>query len=118
MNTFNLYASPFVPDNEFFKKSADENTGLSVRAINRYKNDPDKAPPLRKVVLLCLALKLEPDISQTMLRLTNQLNAYDPNAILWRKLLREKYTFSIDEIDEYLIKHNLDPISYRSVLEK
>ena len=47
----------------------EERTGLCRDTISRYRTQSEKDPPLKTVTLLCLALHLEPELSDEMLRL-------------------------------------------------
>lgn len=91
----------------------EERTGLCRDTISRYRTQPEKDPPLKTVTLLCLALHLEPELSDEMLRLAGRNIRAVRNDILCRKLLREKYAWDMDDIDAYLVAEGFDPISKR-----
>ena len=91
----------------------EERTGLCRDTISRYRTQPEKDPPLKTVTLLCLALHLEPELSDEMLRLAGRNIRAVRNDILCRKLLREKYAWEMDDIDAYLAAEGFDPISKR-----
>lgn len=93
-----------------------EYTGNSVKTISRYKNNPDARPDLATVTLLCLALKLEPEISDVLLKFSGNLIPYDPDITFCRELIREKHTYSIDQIDQYLVEQGASPLSKRNTL--
>lgn len=93
-----------------------EYTGISVKTISRYKNNPDARPDLATVTLLCLALKLEPEISDVLLKFSGNLIPYDPDVTFCRELIREKHTYSIDQIDQYLVEQGASPLSKRNTL--
>ena len=91
----------------------EERTGLCRDTISRYRTQPEKDPPLKTVTLLCLALHLEPELSDEMLRLAGRNIRAVRNDILCRKLLREKYAWYMDAIDAYLVAEGFEPISKR-----
>lgn len=94
----------------------EERTGLCRDTISRYRSQPDKEPPLQTVTLFCLALHLEPELSEEMIRLAGKGTRAVQCDILCRKLLREKYTWQIDDIDAYLKSEGFKPISKRHKL--
>ena len=98
---------------EITNDAMEERTGLCRDTISRYRTQPDKDPTLKTVTLLCLALHLEPELSEEMLRLAGRNTRAVRNDILYRKLLREKFAWEMDDIDEYLVAEGFDPISKR-----
>ena len=94
----------------------EERTGMCLDTISRYRSQPDKEPPLQTVTLLCLALHLEPELSDEMIRLAGKDTRAVQYDILCRKLLREKYTWEMDAIDAYLVSEGFKPISKRHKL--
>ena len=52
-------------------------------------------------------------LTLTMLRLAGRNTRAVRNDILYRKLLREKFAWEMDDIDEYLVAEGFDPISKR-----
>ena len=85
-------------------------------AMRMQKNNPDARPDLATVTLLCLALKLEPEISDVLLKFSGNLIPYDPDVTFCRELIREKHTYSIDQIDHYLVEQGASPLSKRNTL--
>lgn len=94
----------------------EERTGLCRDTISRYRTQPDKDLPLKTITLICLALHLEPELSDEMIRLAGRSIRTVRYDILCRKLLREKYTWEMDDIDAYLVAEGFDPISKRAKL--
>ena len=111
--TFSSALDYLMTTREITNDAMEERTGLCRDTISRYRTQPDKDPPLKTVTLLCLALHLEPELSDEMLRLAGRNTRAVRNDILYRKLLREKFAWEMDDIDEYLVAEGFDPISKR-----
>lgn len=114
--TFSTALDYLMTSRDITNDGMEERTGLCRDTISRYRTRPEKDPPLKTVTLLCLALHLEPELSDEMLRLAGRDIRAVRNDILCRKLLREKYTWDMDDIDAYLIAEGFDPISKRNKL--
>jgi len=114
--TFSSALDYLMTSRDITNDGMEERTGLCRDTISRYRTQSEKDPPLKTVTLLCLALHLEPELSDEMLRLAGRNIRAVRNDILCRKLLREKYTWDMDDIDAYLIAEGFDPISKRNKL--
>ena len=111
--TFSSALDYLMTTRDITNDAMEERTGLCRDTISRYRTQPEKDPPLKTVTLLCLALHLEPELSDEMLRLAGRNIRTVRNDILCRKLLREKYAWDMDDIDAYLVAEGFDPISKR-----
>lgn len=111
--TFSSALDYLMTTREITNDAMEERTGLCRDTISRYRTQPEKDPPLKTVTLLCLALHLEPELSDEMLRLAGRSIRAVRNDILCRKLLREKYAWDMDDIDAYLVAEGFEPISKR-----
>ena len=111
--TFSSALDYLMTTREITNDAMEERTGLCRDTISRYRTQPEKDPPLKTVTLLCLALHLEPELSDEMLRLAGRNIRAVRNDILCRKLLREKYAWDMDDIDAYLVAEGFEPISKR-----
>ena len=114
--TFSCALDYLMTSREITNDAMEERTGLCRDTISRYRTQPEKDPPLKTVTLLCLALHLEPELSDEMLRLAGRNIRAVRNDILCRKLLRENYAWEMDDIDAYLVAEGFDPISKRCKL--
>ena len=114
--TFSSALDYLMTSRDITNDEMEERTGLCRDTISRYRTQPDKDPSLKTVTLLCLALHLEPELSDEMLRLAGRSIRAVRYDILCRKLLREKYTWEMDDIDAYLVAEGFDPISKRRKL--
>ena len=111
--TFSSALDYLMTTRDITNDAMEERTGLCRDTISRYRTQPEKDPPLKTVTLLCLALHLEPELSDEMLRLAGRNIRAVRNDILCRKQLREKYAWDMDDIDAYLVAEGFDPISKR-----
>lgn len=114
--TFSCALDYLMTSRNITNDDMEERTGLCRDTISRYRTQPEKDPPLKTVTLLCLALHLEPELSDEMLRLAGRNIRAVRSDILCRKLLREKYSCEMDDIDAYLVTEGFDPISKRHKL--
>lgn len=79
-------------------------TGITERTIKRYRSKKyTSRPDLKYVVLLCLALHLEPDYSEDLIRKAgHEMRDESKGDIACHVLLREYYKNDLDELDALL----------------
>lgn len=85
-------------------------TGISVRSISDYRNKEDERPGLRVVVALCIGLHLEPDLSEDLIRKSGSTFMLVVEETMYKFILRDMYTSSIEECNECLVAAGFRPL--------
>jgi len=84
---------------------------IDVRTLQRLRNDPDQNPTIETLVLLCIAMKLPPMISRSLLNKAGFSLKANERDFMYEFLLDGYYTYSVEECNKVLIEQGIKPLS-------
>ena len=88
-----------------------KNTGISVKTIKSYRDDPDKSIPIENVMAVCHGLHLSYYLSMDLLEIAgHSLSNYNNRNTTYKLLLSDYRNHSLDVWNEILKAKQLNPI--------
>ena len=109
--TFSSILIEHMNRNKITVETLAEQTGLSVKTIQRMRTEPEARPKLESVIAVCLGLSLYPDESQELLNLAGYTLRNRPKERAYFMLLNYFFEKGIVFCNEFLMDLKIKPLT-------
>ncbi len=96
---------------DFTQDQLAEQVCISVRQLSKYENSEVKQPVQRTVIAMCIAMKLETDLSDSLLTKGKCTPGTEPEDLILLYVLHTMYEYSISYCNRFLKNRNLQPLT-------
>ena len=101
------------------EEELEEKADIDARTIQRLRNDPDQNPTIETMMPLCIAMKLPPTISRTLLAKAGIVFKATERDFMYQLLLDGCYIHPLEECNKMLVEQGIKPLgkSFRKELK-
>ena len=110
-STFADALKKYMEESNIAEEELSERTGISVRTIDRYRNDSKVRPKLYHAIAICIALHLFANVSEEMIKLAGYELRDTGNEYIYRFLLQAGVAYTVKECNDFLRKMDLKPLT-------
>lgn len=110
-STFADALKKHMEESNIIEEGLSEITGIPVRTISRYRNEPTSRPNLDYTIAICIALHLFANVSEEMIKLAGYELRDTGNEYIYRFLLQVGASYTVKECNDFLRKIKLNPLT-------